>query len=49
MRTEERFIRDGDRSVVVTHHDPQYYEKLVVTFPCLRLPGGEILPLGLHD
>jgi hypothetical protein len=30
--------------VVVTHHDPLYYEKLVVTYPYLRLPGGEILP-----
>jgi hypothetical protein len=45
MRTEERFIPDGDRMrVVVTHHDPMYYEKLVVTYPYQRLPGGEILP-----
>jgi hypothetical protein len=45
MRTEERFIPDGDRMrVVVTHHDPLYYEKLVVTYPYQRLPGGEILP-----
>jgi hypothetical protein len=45
MRTEERFIPDGDRMrVVVTHHDPVYYEKLVVTYPYQRLPGGEILP-----
>ena len=43
-RTEERFIPDGDRMrVVVTHHDPNY-EKLVVTYPYQRLPGGEILP-----
>lgn len=45
MRTEERFIPDGDRMrVVVTHHDPVYYEKLVVTYPYQRLPDGEILP-----
>jgi hypothetical protein len=45
MRTEERFIPDGDRMrVVITHHDPAYYEKLVVTYPYQRLPGGEILP-----
>ena len=45
MRTEERFIPDGNRMrVVVTHHDPMYYAKpLVVTFPYQRLPGGEIL------
>ena len=46
MRTEERFIPDGDRMrIVVTHHDPVYYAKpLVVTYPYQRLPGGEILP-----
>jgi hypothetical protein len=45
MRTEERFIPGGDRMrVVVTHHDPQYYAKLIVTYPYQRLPGGEILP-----
>jgi hypothetical protein len=45
MRTEERFIPDGDRmQVVVTHYDPVYYQKLVVTYPYQRLPGGEILP-----
>jgi hypothetical protein len=46
MRTEERFIPDGDRMrVVVTHYDPVYYAKpLFVTFPYLRLPDGEILP-----
>lgn len=45
MRTEERFIPDGDRMrVVVTHHDPVYYEKLIVTYPYLRLRDGEILP-----
>lgn len=45
MRTEERFIPEGDRMrVVVTHYDPVYYAKpLVVTFPYQRLPGGEIL------
>jgi hypothetical protein len=46
MRTEERFVPDGDRMrVVVTHHDPVYYAKpLVVTYPYQRLPDGEILP-----
>ena len=45
MRTEERFIPDGERMrVVITHHDPAYYEKLVVTYPYQRLPDGEILP-----
>jgi len=46
MRTEERFIPDGDRlRIVVTHHDPVYYAKpLVVTFQYQRLPGGEIVP-----
>lgn len=45
MRTEERFIPDGDRMrVVITHHDPVYYQKLVVTYPYQRLPDGEILP-----
>jgi hypothetical protein len=46
MRTEERFIPEGDRMrVVVTHYDPVYYAKpLVVTYPYQRLPGGEILP-----
>jgi hypothetical protein len=46
MRTEERFIPDGDRMrVVVTHWDPVYFAKpLIVTYPYQRLPGGEILP-----
>jgi hypothetical protein len=46
MRTEERFIPDGDRMrVIVIHRDPVYYAKpLVVTYPYQRLPGGEILP-----
>jgi len=45
MRTEERFIPDGDRMrVVITHYDPVYYEKLVVTYPYQRLPDGKILP-----
>ena len=46
MRTEERFIPNGDRlTVVVTHHDPINYAKpLVVTFTYQKLPGGEILP-----
>jgi hypothetical protein len=45
MRTEERFIPDGNRMrVVVTHYDPVYYAKpLVVTFPYQKLPDGEIL------
>jgi hypothetical protein len=46
MRTEERFIPNGNRmTIVVTHHDPVYYAKpLVVTFTYQRLPDGEILP-----
>ena len=46
MRTEERFIPDGNRlTVVVTHYDAVYYARpLVVTFTYQRLPGGEILP-----
>jgi hypothetical protein len=46
MRTEERFIPEGDRMrVVVTHDDPVYYAKpLIVTYPYQRLPDGEILP-----
>src|SRR5687767_2119953 len=46
MRTEERFIPNGNRlTVVVTHHDPVNYAKpLVVTFTYQKLPGGEILP-----
>ena len=46
MRTEERFIPNGNRmTVVVTHYDTVYYAKpLVVTFTYQRLPGGEILP-----
>ena len=46
MRTEERFIPNGNRmTIVVTHDDPVYYAKpLVVTFTYQRLPGGEILP-----
>jgi hypothetical protein len=46
MRTEERFMPNGNRmTIVVTHHDPFYYAKpLVVTFTYQRLPGGEILP-----
>jgi hypothetical protein len=45
MRTEERFIPDGERMrVVVIHDDPVYYTKLVVTYQYQRLPGGEILP-----
>jgi hypothetical protein len=46
MRTEERFIPNGNRlTIVVTHHDPVNYAKpLVVTFNYQKLPGGEILP-----
>ena len=46
MRTEERFIPNGNRmTIVVTHHDPVYYAKpLVVTFTYQRLPDGQILP-----
>jgi hypothetical protein len=46
MRTEERFIPNGNRlTIIVTHHDAVYYAKpLVVTFTYQRLPGGEILP-----
>jgi hypothetical protein len=46
MRTEERFIPNGNRlTVIVTHHDPVNYAKpLVVTFTYQKLPGVEILP-----
>jgi hypothetical protein len=46
MRTEERFIPNGNTmTIVVTHHDAVYYATpLVVTFTYQRLPGGEILP-----
>jgi hypothetical protein len=39
MRTEERFIPDGDRlEVVVTHNDPVYYsEPLVVSYDFVRV------------
>lgn len=48
MRTEERFIPNGDDvHIVVTHHDPAMYtEDLVVTYDFHRLPGGEILEWG---
>jgi hypothetical protein len=48
MRTEERFVADGDElEVVVTHHDPAMYtEDLVVTYDFYRLPNGEILEWG---
>ena len=44
MRTEERFIPNGNRmTVVVTHYDPVYYAKpLVVTYSHLKLPNGKI-------
>jgi hypothetical protein len=46
MRTEERFIPNGNRlTVVITHHDPvNYAGPLVVTFTHQKLPDGEILP-----
>ena len=39
MRTEERFIPNGDRlKVVVTHHDPVYYTKpMVMTYDFVRV------------
>ena len=39
MRTEERFIPDGDRlEVIVTHHDPVYYTKpMVMTYDFVRV------------
>jgi hypothetical protein len=47
MRTEERFVPDGDRlTVVVTHRDPVYYVKpLVVTFHFVRV-DTEIMEWG---
>jgi len=47
MRTEERFIPNGDRLlVVVTHHDPVYYTgAMVMTYYFLRL-DSEILKWG---
>ena len=39
MRTEERFVADGDRlKVVVTHHDPVYYTTpMVMTYDFVRV------------
>lgn len=39
MRTEERFVPNGDRlEVVVTHHDPVYYSKpMVMTYEFVRV------------
>jgi hypothetical protein len=39
MRTEERFVPDGDRlRVIVTHHDPVYYTKpMVMTYEFVRV------------
>jgi hypothetical protein len=39
MRTEERFVPNGDRlEVVVTHHDPVYYAKpMVMTYDFVRV------------
>ena len=47
MRTEERFIPDGDRlRVVVTHHDPVYYvQPMVMTYDFVRV-DTEIMPWG---
>jgi len=47
MRTEERFIPDGDRlRVVVTHHDAVYYvAPMVMTYEFIRV-DTEIMPWG---
>jgi hypothetical protein len=47
MRTEERFIPNGDRlNVIVTHHDPVYYTKpMVVTYDFVRV-DTEIMEWG---
>ena len=47
MRTEERFIPDGDRlRVVVTHRDPVYYlQPMVMTYDFVRV-DTEIMPWG---
>jgi hypothetical protein len=47
MRTEERFIPDGDRlRVIVTHRDPVYYTMpLVVTYDFVRV-DTEIMEWG---
>ena len=47
MRTEERFVPDGDRlSVVVTHHDSVYYTKpMVMTYDFVRV-DTEIMEWG---
>jgi hypothetical protein len=47
MRTEERFIPDGDRlKVVVTHHDSVYYvAPMVMTYEFVRV-DTEIMPWG---
>ena len=47
MRTEERFIPDGDRlKVIVTHHDSVYYTKpMVMTYDFVRV-DTEIMEWG---
>jgi hypothetical protein len=47
MRTEERFIPDGNRlEVVVTHHDSVYYTKpMVMTYDFVRV-ATEIMEWG---
>jgi hypothetical protein len=47
MRTEERFIPDGDRlKVVVTHYDPAYYSKpMVMSYDFVRV-DTKIMPWG---
>jgi hypothetical protein len=47
MRTEERFVPDGNRlKVVVTHHDPVYYTKpMVMTYTFVRV-DTEIMEWG---
>jgi hypothetical protein len=47
MRTEERFVPNGDRlKVIVTHHDPVYYSKpMVMTYDFVRV-DTQIMPWG---
>lgn len=47
MRTEERFVPNGDRlEVVVTHHDPVYYSKpMVMSYDFVRV-DTEIMEWG---
>jgi hypothetical protein len=47
MRTEERFVPNGDRlEVVVTHHDAVYYSKpMVMSYEFVRVDTN-IMPWG---